>query len=165
MKLNREHFHAIIFYILPRGLTQQQFIDELNSIFSDEAPSRTSVYWWCGEFNRGLGSLQDEFREGRPKSVVVPETIDAVRQLILKIRHVTYCEIETTLGISGTSIYSILHEHLTVKKKKQFVNRSKKGLRRLVEINAPKIRSLCFETRLWHRDRWWIVDLRVWAWK
>ena len=68
-----------------------------------------------GEFNRGRSSLQDEFREGLPKSVVVPETIDAVRQLILQDRHVTYSEIQTTLGISGTSIHSILHEHLTVK--------------------------------------------------
>ena len=60
--------------------------------------------------------IQDEFREGLPKSIVVPETIDAVRQLILHDRHMTYCGIETTLGISGTSIHSILHEHLTVKK-------------------------------------------------
>ena len=67
-------------------------------------------------FNRGRSSLQDEFREGRPKSVVVPETIDAVGQLILQVRHVTYREIDTTLGISGTSTNSILHEHLTVKK-------------------------------------------------
>ena len=35
-------------------------------------------------------SFQDEFREGRPKSVVGSETIDAVRQLILQDRHVTY---------------------------------------------------------------------------
>ena len=41
--------------------------------------------------------------------------IDAVCQLILQDRHVTYREIETTLGISGTSIHSILREHLTVK--------------------------------------------------
>ena len=68
------------------------------------------------EFNRGRSSLQDEFREGRPKSVVVPETINAVLQLILQDRHVTYLAIERTLGISETSIYSILHEHLTVKK-------------------------------------------------
>ena len=47
----------------------------------------------------------DEFREGRPKSVVVPETIDDVRQLILQDRHVTYRKIEITLGISGTSQY------------------------------------------------------------
>ena len=39
-----------------------------------------------------------------------------MRQLILQDRHVTYREIETTLGISGTSIHSIMHEHLTVKK-------------------------------------------------
>ena len=38
MELNREHFCAIIFYNFRRGLTQQQCIDELNSIFGDEAP-------------------------------------------------------------------------------------------------------------------------------
>ena len=71
MELNREHFRAIIFYNFRRGLTQQQCIDKLNSIFGNEVPSRTSVYRWYGEFNRGRSSLQDEFREGRPKSVVV----------------------------------------------------------------------------------------------
>ena len=98
MKLNREHFLAIIFYKFRRGLAQQQCIVEINSIFGDEAASRTSVYRWYGEFNRGRSSLQDEFRKGRPKSVIVP---DAVRQLILQDRHVTYREIEITLGISG----------------------------------------------------------------
>ena len=39
-----------------------------------------------------------------------------MRQLILQECHVTYREIETTLGIGGTSIHSILHEHLTGKK-------------------------------------------------
>ena len=102
MKLNREHFRAIIFYNFRRGLTQQQCIDELNSIFGDEAPSKASVYRWYGEFNQGRSSLQDEFREGRPKLVVVPETIDAVHQLILQDHHVIYPEIETTLGDQHT---------------------------------------------------------------
>ena len=53
MELNRKHFRAIIFYNFRRGLTQQQCLDELNSIFGDEDPSRTSVYLWYGEFNRG----------------------------------------------------------------------------------------------------------------
>ena len=70
MTLNSENFRAIIFYNFRRGLTQQQCIDDLNSIFGDEAPSRTSIYRWYGEFNRGRSSRQDEFREGRPKSVV-----------------------------------------------------------------------------------------------
>ena len=111
LELNREHFRAIIFYNFRRGLTQPQCIDELNSIFHDEAPSRASVYRWYGELNRGRSLLQDEFRKGPPESVVDPEIIDAVRQLIFQDHHVTYREIETTLGINGTSIHSILHEH------------------------------------------------------
>ena len=46
-------------------------------------PSWTRVYRWYDVFSRSRSSLQDEFREGRLKSVAVPETIDAVRQLIL----------------------------------------------------------------------------------
>ena len=61
-------------------------------------------------------TLKDEFREGPPKLVVVPETIGVVRQLILQDRHVTYRGIETTQGVSGASIHSILHEPLAVKK-------------------------------------------------
>ena len=105
MKIKREHFHAIIFYNFRRELTQQQNIDERNSIFSDKAPSRISVYRWYSEFNRGRSSVQDEFCESRPKSVVVPGTIDTVHQLILQDRPVSPREIGTTLGISGTSIH------------------------------------------------------------
>ena len=113
------YFRAIIFYNFRGGLTQQQCIDELDSIFDDEAPSSTSVYQWYGEFNRDRSSLQDEFREGRLKSVVIPQTIDDVGHLILHDRHVTYREIATTLGISRTKVPSILHEHLIAKKKKK----------------------------------------------
>ena len=115
MEVNCEHFRAIIFNNFRHGLTQQHCIKELNSIFGNEAPSRTSVYRWYGEFNRDRSSLQNEFREDRPKSVVVPETIDAVCQLILQDLDVTYREIETTLGLWGASIHSILHENLNDK--------------------------------------------------
>ena len=57
MELNREHFRAIIFYNFRRGLTQQQCIHELHSIFGGEDPSRTSIHRWYGEFNRGRSSL------------------------------------------------------------------------------------------------------------
>ena len=89
MEFKREHFRSIIFYNFRRVLTQQQCIDELNSIFGDEVPSRTSIYRWYGEFKRGYSSLQDEFHKGRSKAVVVPEIIDAVCQLILQDRYVT----------------------------------------------------------------------------
>ena len=54
-------------------------------------------------------------REGPPKTTVVPENIDAVRELIMQDRHVIYREIELSLGISPTNIHWVLHEHLAVK--------------------------------------------------
>ena len=44
IELNHEHFCAIIFYDFRRGLTQQQCIDELNSILGDDATLSTSFY-------------------------------------------------------------------------------------------------------------------------
>ncbi|GFS53078.1 glutamate receptor ionotropic, delta-1 [Nephila pilipes] len=116
MELNREHFRAIIFHNFRRGLSRQECFDELNSLYSDKAPSYSSVKNWYNEFNRGRCSIQDESRAGRLKSVVVPEKINAVRELIKQDRHVTYREIEASLDISMTSINKILHEHLSVKK-------------------------------------------------
>ena len=59
------------------------------------------------ELNRGRRSLKDKVREGPPKTAIVSENID---------HHVTYREIEAPLGISATSIHSILHKDLTLKK-------------------------------------------------
>lgn len=60
-------------------LTQQPCMDKLNLILDNEGPPRFSVYRWYGEFYRGCSSLQGQFREGRPKLVVVLETIVTVR--------------------------------------------------------------------------------------
>ena len=59
----------------------------------------------------------------------------------------TYREIETTLGISRTSLHSILHEHLGVKKicsrwNPHNLSIAQKNVScRLVERNAPKFRD------------------------
>ncbi|GBP61334.1 hypothetical protein EVAR_53249_1 [Eumeta japonica] len=49
--------------------------------------------------------LTGEFKEGRRKSVVVPQNVDAVPELIIQDRHVTYCDIKASLGINMTSIH------------------------------------------------------------
>ena len=45
---------------------------------------------------------------GPPKIAVVSENINAVHELIMQDRHVTCREIKASLGISSTSIHSIL---------------------------------------------------------
>ena len=64
---------------------------------------------WYNEFNHVHHLLTDEFRKGRPKSIIGPENINVIQKLMMQDCHVTYYEIEA-------SIYKILHEHLAVKK-------------------------------------------------
>ena len=93
-----------------------------------------------------------------------------MRQLILQDRHVTYREIETTLGISGTSIHSILHEHLTVNKicSRWIAHNLSIAQNRscsLVERNAP-IFNICFCSLIpkYKRDKakgLWLLTLQA----
>ncbi|GBP42140.1 hypothetical protein EVAR_21145_1 [Eumeta japonica] len=82
-----------------RGLIQKQCINQLTSAFRNEAPLKVTIYHWFSEFNRERSMLTEEFKEGRPKSVVVPHSINAVRKLMMQDRHVTYREIKASLGI------------------------------------------------------------------
>ncbi|CAH2005046.1 unnamed protein product [Acanthoscelides obtectus] len=72
MELNREHFRA-----------------KLLSVFGNEAPHKSTISRWYGEFKRGRGA---------PKTAVTQENIEAF------------------LKISKTSIKKILHEQLGVRK-------------------------------------------------
>lgn len=116
MEVSRENFRAIIFYNFRRGLSQQQCLAELVSVFGDEAPHQSTISRWYCEFQRGRTSLSDDPRTGPPRTAVTQTNIDAVRQLITDDRHVTYREIESSLGISKTSIQKILHDELGVRK-------------------------------------------------
>lgn len=116
MDLSRENFRVIIYYNFRRGLTQHQCIVELNSTFGDDSPSKTTIYRWYSEFIFERASLKDESRGGRPKSAVCVRNIDAVREMVKVDRHVTYREIQTSLGIGMTAISEILHENLGAKK-------------------------------------------------
>ncbi|KAL0869565.1 hypothetical protein ABMA27_005831 [Loxostege sticticalis] len=104
MELTRENSRAMIYYDFRSGLTQKQ------------SPSKTTIYRWFAEFQRGRVKLSDESRQGRPKTSVTQENVDVVRKLIEEDRHVTYREIQATLDIGMSQIQIILHEQLGVKK-------------------------------------------------
>ena len=113
MEISRKNFRAMIFY--KYNLTPKQCIDRLHLAFGDEAPSNRTVYNWFAEFRRHT-FLCDEFREGRPSTSVVATNVDAVREMIERDRHMTYHEIQASLGIDMKAIHTILHDHLSVRK-------------------------------------------------
>ena len=68
----------IIFYNIRRRFSWQECIEEPKYLFGDKAPSYSTVKNWFNEFNCDRCSLKDEVREGRLKTAVVSENIDAV---------------------------------------------------------------------------------------
>ena len=141
IELTREHFRANIFYNFRCGLSRQECIDELKSLFGDEAPFHSTVKNWFNEFNCERRSSKDGPWTSSKNSSCV---IDAVRKLIMHDRHVTYREIGPSLGISSISIHSILHKQLAVETFVLVGSRTiwqslKKVSFRLVQWNVGKI--------------------------
>lgn len=72
---------------------REEPLHQLVSTFKDDAPLETIVDRWHQEFSLGRRSIQDKYREGRPISVAL---IDSVYELIKLTRptcDVLYCDV------------------------------------------------------------------------
>ena len=142
------------FFQLSTWIITTKCIDELKFLFGDKSPSYSTVKNWFNEFNPGRSTLNDEFREGPSKTAIVPENIDAVCELITQDRHVIYRKIEASLGISFTSIRSILHEYLAVKTIcSRWIPQNLISTQKRVRVDwckemLEKLRTWCFKRRL-----------------
>jgi hypothetical protein len=68
------------------------------------------------EFKPGRASLEDDRREGRPKSATTPEIIEQVHDMLLGDRRMKVREITETMGISKEHVGYILNGELDIKK-------------------------------------------------
>lgn len=98
------------------GTSVSECLQTLQKALGDEAPSQTMVHKWFGRFRCGCLSLDDDPRQGRPKSTVTDTTVAAVRRLLDEDRRVTVRELEQNIGVSDSTIVTILHEHLGMRK-------------------------------------------------
>jgi transposase len=115
MNLTRDEIRVMIYYDYKKKLSQQECLESLQKTFGDSCVSRTTVYRWYAEFNRGKDHFEDEPRAGRPRSAVTPENIEAVRQLVNVDPQITYQEIEDILQIGSAATKSILHDCLNLR--------------------------------------------------
>ena len=116
MKLEKEHWRAMMFYDFKSGLKQQESLERLKQAFGDEAPSRATVYNWFAEFRRHRETLEDGERTGRPCSATTEENVTAVRKLVEDDARVTTALIAAQLQISSGTVTSILHDCLGLSK-------------------------------------------------
>ena len=88
----------------------------LDKSYSDSAPPETTVKKWYAGFNHGRTHTNDAECSGRPNSSVVPENTKKLNQLVLPDRKLMLREIAKELKISDGSVFTILPEHLSMRK-------------------------------------------------
>ncbi|KOX77735.1 hypothetical protein WN51_10524 [Melipona quadrifasciata] len=84
----------------------KQWLDES---YGDSAPGKSTIIDWYAKFKRGRANTDDAERSGRPKSAKVHEIVSKDRKVKLR-------EIADTLKISEDSVFTILHENLSMRK-------------------------------------------------
>jgi transposase len=97
------------------GLTPNEINSKFVKVYGDSSPSFLTTKKWAAEFKRGRTSLEDDPREGRPKSATTPEIIEQVHDMLLDDRRMKVLEIAETIGISKERVGYILHEELDMK--------------------------------------------------
>ena len=114
--MEKFRFRAVIDYLQKKGLAPKAIHEDLVKTYGENAPSYSMTKKWAAEFKRGRESLEDDYRCGRPVSVVTQENITKVLDIVMTDRRVTTRHIASTLGISQTTAYNILTNDLKMTK-------------------------------------------------
>jgi len=115
-KMDTIEYRAVIRFFVREGLTSNEIHSTFINVYGDSSPSFSTIKKWAAEFKRGRTSLEDDPREGRPKSATTPEIIEQVHDMLLDDRRMKVHEIAETIGISKERVGYILHEELDMKK-------------------------------------------------
>jgi [histone H3]-lysine36 N-dimethyltransferase SETMAR len=114
--LSAVNVRAIIFYLWKKGYTQVKAYKEMNEVLGSSAPSYDIVHKWFNKFSKGIESLKDAPREGRPMTQTTPEKANAVEQLVKENPSISSEEIGQLLGIGKSTALSILNRELGLSK-------------------------------------------------
>jgi histone-lysine N-methyltransferase SETMAR len=66
--MDKIEYRAVIKFFVKEGLTPNEIHSKFIKVCGDSSPSFLTIKKWAAEFKRGRTSLEDDPREGRPKS-------------------------------------------------------------------------------------------------
>ena len=112
--MEKSLFRVLIKHYFLIGKNTVQAKQWLDKCYLDTAPSRQMVEKCFADFKRGRTNTDNAERSGRPNSAIVPENIKNVHKMVLVDRKLKLREIADILKISEGSIFTILHEHLSI---------------------------------------------------
>jgi histone-lysine N-methyltransferase SETMAR len=114
--MDKIEYRAVIKFFVKEGLMTNEIHSKFIKVYGDSSPSFSTNKKWATKFKRGHTSLEDDPREGRPKSAATSEIIEKVHDMILDDRCMKVHEIAETIGISKECVGYILLEELDMKK-------------------------------------------------
>ncbi|XP_015190539.1 PREDICTED: putative uncharacterized protein FLJ37770 [Polistes dominula] len=94
----------------------KEIYERVLKVYKDSSPSISTVERWVAEFKRGRTNLEDDLRQGRPKTATKPEIVEKIQDIVLKNRRVTERDLVAAQGISLGNVSNILTEVLGFKK-------------------------------------------------
>ena len=109
----RELLSSFFFF---QGKAPKEIHATLKETLGEHAPSYETVKNWVAQFKRGDFSTCYAPRPGRPKTVITPEIIDQIHELVLEDRRILAKSTAEQLGISHERVGSIIHEDLDMRK-------------------------------------------------
>jgi transposase len=108
--------YRVVIKFFVKGLAPNEIHSKFINVYGDSSPSFLTIKKWAAEFKHSHTSLEDDPREGRPKSATTPEIIEQVHNMVLDDRRMKVREIAETISISKECVGYILHEELDMKK-------------------------------------------------
>jgi hypothetical protein len=95
-------------------LGMDKILEILETVYGESAMKCRTVYKWVDRFKEGRESVDDIVGEGHPLTSHVGENIQCIHDLVMSDRHITTRIITDKLGISNSSVQTILKEDLNV---------------------------------------------------
>jgi len=103
-------------FLVKLGKNGPKIHQMLQQVYGECALKERTVFKWVQRFWEGREDPKDDARSGRPSISSSNENIDRVRSLVLNDRRLTVRMIAEELGLGKSSVYTILTEHLDMKK-------------------------------------------------
>lgn len=110
MSISAIEYRSVIKFLLLRGKSRTEIMEELSAAYKTQCPSRSTVYYWIGEFNRGRQDVMQDFSQvGRPLEISSTK-VDECERLLREHRRITIREVASALKISYGSVQTAIHQ-------------------------------------------------------
>jgi transposase len=103
---------AAIKFCFRLGKGASKIHELLQKVYGSDSLSCSTTFEWFKRFQEGLESLEYGERSGRPTTSRNEQTIEKVRQLVIRDHHITLRMLSVELNISKDSICVIIHDDL-----------------------------------------------------